>query len=717
MQPGEIAGGAGSSDPVLDVVEWLAGTAGVGFDRTVARRALRELFVEHREAVGQEQRIGLVTEVCARLGVALRQVGRRLAAGVPEHLPAAALWNGRCAFVEDGPGHMLRVRVDGGPAEQKTPAELYEALGAGADDEVVFLLAVPAAPLEALRGHDHQHGAHAHHEHPSPFARLFRLASMERRDIAIAMVYAAGYGLMGLVVPVAVETLVGTVAFGSLMQPVISLMVLLAAGLVMAAVMRAYHVYVVELMQRRIFVRSAVDAAHRMSRVSLERFEHGAPAELVNRFFDAITVQKSAGTLLVDGVSIVLSAVLGMVLLAFYHPFLLAFDVLLVGGIVFVLVVLGRGATNAFVETSKAKFEVAAWLEEIARHPVTFKSAGWTRYATERAQDLVRRYLHHRSERFRILLRQIIGSYGLQVFANTALLGIGGFLVIERQLTIGQLVASNLVVAMVLDGFTKLGKQIEAFYDMVAGLDKLGYLTDVPLERGGGGPAPSARGPARVELQRLGYQPGGRTILDGVDLTLEPGSHTLLLAPEGSGKTVLAELLFGLREPTSGVIRIDGVDTRSLSLEALRSMVSLARDVEVFDGTIAENVSGGSPLCDPARIREALDAVGLSREIEALPQGTNTLIRDGKGPLSSGQRTRLSLARSMAAAPRLLVVDEAIETLDEDRRTAVLTALRAPGAPWTLLVLSNNEAMTPLFPRVLRLERGRVVPQVVGRAA
>lgn len=671
-----------TGDVVLDVVEALGVSAGVTIDRGVLRAVVRQLTRDDRPATLEQ----LVVEVAAKVGVDVRVDRRRAADWAGKDAPSAiVLHDGQWATVNAG------------------ESPLVDSMGAADDAELSFLVATPSAPLEHVKSEDSA-------EHLDPLSRVARMMSTERRDLVLIVVYAVGYGLMSLAVPIAVETLVSTVAFGSLMQPVVTLMVLLAAVLAFAAVMRAYQFYIVELVQRRIFARAAVDVAHRMPRVSIERFQHhGTPAELVNRFFDAITVQKAAGMLLVDGLTILLEALLGMILLAFYHPFLAAFDVMLLLGILFVLFVLGRGGPHAFIEASKSKFEVAAWLEEIAHHPIAFKSAGWTRYATDRASDVVRRYLLKRSKRFRVVLRQIIGTYSIQVFANTALLGIGGYLVIQRQLTIGQLVASNLIVAAVVEGFTKFGKQIEAFYDLVAGADKLGHLTDLPLERTGGAPSPAGDGPAEVEIRGLSYVVEDRRVLDDVDVTLEPGSRTLVVGREGSGKSVLAELLFGLRTPSAGVLRVDRVDTRDLSLEGLRGMVALSRDVEIFDGSVAENVSGGSALCDAAAMRAAIEAVGLKEEIEALPNGLSTHLRDKRGPLSSGQRRRLALARCIAMRPRVLVVDETLEALDEDHRARVLAALTAKNAPWTLVVTSKDDRIAPMFERVLRIDQGCVL--------
>ncbi len=667
-----------SGDLVLDVVEALAALAGVTVERGAIRKAMREVG---GPATNDAERVARVAD---RVGLRVRSEVARAGAWDPKAAPpAVAIFGARWSAV----------------GAETAPATIAPAVGADEDDELLFLVAAPNAPLAALASDP---GAPEHHR--SPLSRFWSLVRIERRDLVLVLVYAAGYGLMSLAVPIAVETLVGTVAFGSLMQPIVSLMILLAAALTFAAVMRGYQFYVVELIQRRIFARAALDVAHRMPRVSVERFDHGSPTELVNRFFDAITVQKSAGMLLVDGITILLEALLGMMLLAFYHPFLAAFDAFLVLAILFVLLVLGRGGPKAFSETSKAKFEVAAWLEEIAQHPVAFKTAGWTGYATERAADVVRRYLVRRGDRFRVVLRQIIGSYALQVFANTTLLGIGGWLVIQRQLTIGQLVASNLIVAAVVEGFTKFGKQIEAYYDLLAGLDKLGHLTDIPLERAGGAAAPRGVGPARVEARGLHYAVDGQEVLRDVDIDLAPGTRALVVGPEGAGKSVLAEIVFGLRTPTAGVVRVDEADVRTLALESLRGVVALARDVEIFDGTVAENVTGGSD--DAAATRAAIAAVGLSAEIEALPEGLATRLHHGRGALSSGQRRRLALARTIAQRPRVLVVDETLDGLDEEQRARVIASLTDRSAPWTLLVLAKDDRLASTFDRVFRLEGG-----------
>jgi ABC-type bacteriocin/lantibiotic exporter with double-glycine peptidase domain len=359
---------------------------------------------------------------------------------------------------------------------------------------------------------------------------------------------------------------------------------------------------------------------------------------------------------------------------------------------------------------SKAKYAVAAWLEETARHALVFKSPGGSRYASERAGDLVRGYLSKRRKRFSIVLRQFVGSLGLQVTAFTALLGIGGWLVIQRQLTIGQLIAAEIIVTSVVDGFTKLGKHLETYYDLLAGVDKLGQLVDIPLERADGAPAHEGSGPAALRLRGVAYAIGERAIVQGVTVTFPAGSRVAIVGPEASGKTVLADLLYGLRTPSSGSLEVDGVDARALSLEALRRDVSMVKDVEVFEGSVAENVTCGRHDLGEEDARAALRAVGLAEGIEALPQGAATRLSSAGAPLSTVQTVRLMLARAIAGRPRLVVVDGLLDGLRGRALDEVVTALRAPGAPWTLVVLTCDPDIARRMDVVHVLQDGRLSP-------
>ena len=259
------------------------------------------------------------------------------------------------------------------------------------------------APRGDMAGFPTNHGpaVSAHevgpgHAPPRPFARLRELLQPERRDIATVVVFAVAVALLSLATPITVESLVNTVSFGVLMWPVVVLAGVLMACLGLAAAIRAMQAYVVECLQRRLFVRVVADYAHRLPRLQLEAFDHRYGPELANRFFDVLNLQKSVAVLLLDAVALVVTATIGMAVLAFYHPYLLGFDILLILMIAIVLFALGWGGVRTSLHESHAKYDVAAWLEELSRCLRVFKFAGGRRFAVERADRLAGEYVSAR---------------------------------------------------------------------------------------------------------------------------------------------------------------------------------------------------------------------------------------------------------------------------------------------------------------------------------
>lgn len=549
-----------------------------------------------------------------------------------------------------------------------------------------------------------KHAVH-HSEHSkAPLRRLLDILRPEHRDIRAIIIYSIGIGGLTLAVPVAVQTLVNTVAFGSLLQPLVVISLLLLVGLLIGATMRALQTYTLEIMQRRIFVRVVSDIANRLPFARIEAFDRSHGPELVNRFFDVITVQKVSAQLLLDGLAILLQATIGLVVLAFYHPILLAFDIVLIAILMFIVFVLGRGAVRTSIEESYAKYAVAGWLEEIARHPLAFKHSGAIAFALSGADARVRQYIDARGRHFSILFRQMVSAFSLQALASTALLGIGGWLVIEGRLTLGQLVAAELIVTAVVASFAKLGKHLESFYDLMAAVDKLGHLFDLPSEHRAGQSLHNRSGPASLVLEEVSFAfDGARPIIPSLSADIRPGERIGVSGPNGSGKSTLAEILFGLRHPTGGRLALDGIDYREISLVDLRRVIASVQGAELFEGTILENVRLGRDEISTEEVCEALETVGLLNEIRAMPDGLQTrLITDG-APLSSGQASRLQLARAIVGKPRVLIVDESLDDLAADSRDRVVAKLSERSAPWTLIAFSHDPAVLDRMDRVISL--------------
>ncbi|QOJ02265.1 MAG: ATP-binding cassette domain-containing protein [Planctomycetia bacterium] len=539
-----------------------------------------------------------------------------------------------------------------------------------------------------------------------PFRRLIRLFANDRRDIGLVLLFSVIVGILTLATPITVQALVNFVSFGGLIQPLVVLGILLFGFLALAGTIRVVQAFVIEILQRRLFVRVLADLSLRLPRVTAECFDRGNGPELVNRFFDIVTVQKVAAMLLLDGASVLLQIFVGLVILAFYHPFLLAFDVLLILSIIFVMLALGRGAVRTAIAESRAKYAVVAALEEMARYPIVFKLAGASDFARERADALAVDYVECRRTHFSIVLRQTIGFLATQVFAATTLLTLGGFLVIDGQLTLGQLVAAELIVSGVLASLAKFGKTLESVYDLLAAVDKLGQLFDLPLERDDGVAMQPVRDGARLELRGVMYAfPEQPPVIHDFSLSVAPREHVCIVGRHGSGKSLLADMLIGLRRPTAGTIALDGADLREISLASLREHVALVRGTEIVEGTVEENVRMSRRDIPAEVVRDALQRVGILERIRELPDGLRTHLAPTGAPLSPGQAGRLMVARAMIGRPQVLVLDDLLDDLDEEAREHVLNAVMAPDASWSVLILGSHEIGRSRGARIVRLDR------------
>ncbi len=538
-------------------------------------------------------------------------------------------------------------------------------------------------------GHGHAHG----HRGASPTQRLINLLRLEWGDVFTLLAFALGVGLLSLVAPAAIEALVNTVAFGILLWPVVVLAIVMFALLFVAALMRAMQVYVAECLQRRLFVRTALAFADRLARTSLTSFDGANRADIVNRFFEVTSGQKSIATLLVEGVGIVMMTLVGLVVLGSYHPYLLTFAMVLAGLVVFMLGVLGIGGVRTSIAESYTKFDVAAWLEEVARCPHTFRSGAGSELALNRADLLADHYLTARRRHFAVVWRQTLFALMLEAVGSTILLGLGGWLVINRQLTLGQLVASELIVTLVLAALSKIGKYAEIFYDLQATLDKLGILDTLPPEKTGGEELRSDGGPMAIEAERSGFD--GRLNR----LEVAPGERIALVGP--TGKTPLLQTLALLREPRKGVVKLDRIDIRSLDRPATRRQIAYLGDAEVFAGTVTENIRVGRTEVSAADIRRALDAVGLADRVARLPDGVQTWLTPDGHPLSNNEISRLAIARVLAGNPRLFLIDGTLDDLDLTNSPELLDVLFSPSSPWTLMVVSAREDILSRCGRVV----------------
>ena len=554
----------------------------------------------------------------------------------------------------------------------------------------------------------------------TPVQRLFRLLAAERRDITYLYVYAALPGVISLSLPLGVQSVIGFVSSGAVSTSLVVLIGLIVLGTALVGGLQIMQLHLVEYIQQRLMARVALDFAVRLPRVRTEALEGEYLPELMNRLLDVPTLQKGLATMLVDFSAAGLQILFGLVLLSFYHPIFIAFGLLLVL-LLYVLIALTgpKGLRTSIVE-SQYKYRVVSWLEDVARTVGSFRLPRRQGLALSRTDDLLNSHLGARASHFRVLVTQSWGFVAFKTLVTAALLGIGCWLLIAKQINIGQFVAAEIVIILTIGAVEKLIFKIDVVYDALTALDKVGHVLDletVPAAAGtaalpAAAEAPDATGLA-VDVRDLTYRypHAPRAVLDGVSFGLAAGDHLALVGADGSGKTTLLRLLAGLLDGYTGQVAYAGLSLPDLSPDALAAAVgdSLAHQ-HLFSGTVLENITLNQPHLTAADAVWAVDLVGLRDALSTRPDGLHTRVGPGYS-LGTGATQKLLLARAVVGRPRLLLLDALLPAASLSERVRVLHRLLAPELPWTVVLATTQPELLAQFSRVAVLNKGHLVAE------
>lgn len=546
------------------------------------------------------------------------------------------------------------------------------------------------------------------------FVRVAQLLARDKRDIIILFIFAALAGLFALTLPLSVGAIVQLVQGGLVLQPVVILIGYVVVGTLASGGLQILQLRVVERIQQRVFARLALEFTFRIPRIRYETAMHEDLPETMNRFFEAVTIQKSLSKFLLDTSTAMLTVLAGLILLTFYHPYFTFFGVLL-------LLVLGgilwfsgpRGLETSFME-STYKYRAVHWLEEQARAFHAFKFAGRSALGIQRMDEILSGYLTYRGKHFNVLMQQTVAIVLFRTIIIGGFLVLGTQLVIDRQISLGQFVASELIIVTVLTGVEKLILSMSTIYDILTSAEKVGYVSDLPLDDMGGSTLPVGHSGMSLELRGVSYRyhPGARNVLCDLTTRVEAGERLAITGYEGAGRTTLLKLMSGLLGDFEGTLLFDGHPVRTLDRSVLRERVGqYLSATNLFDGTIMENVAVGRLGIDAPAVRRAIADVGLTREIEEMPNGLDSQITHGGRRMSHNTAIKLLFAQAIAGTPRLLVVDDLFQNLQGDDRRRLIDVLVDRTRATTVIAASHDPVLLSRMDRVIVFEQGAIRAQ------
>ncbi|MCE2613325.1 ATP-binding cassette domain-containing protein [Flavobacteriaceae bacterium D16] len=548
----------------------------------------------------------------------------------------------------------------------------------------------------------------------SAWQRLIGMLKLDKRDILQTFYYAIFAGLVNLTLPLGIQAIINLIQGAQVSTSWIVLVVLVTLGVAFGGMLQLMQIRIIENVQQKIFTRASFEFSYRFPKIKMSALRNFYPPELANRFFDTLTVQKGLAKILVDFPAALLQIIFGLMLLSFYHPFFIIYGILLLILIYLVFKFTAQRGLETSLEESKSKYKVAHWIQEVARSIVSFKLSGKTSLAMDKNDHLVSEYLVARESHFKILVIQFIQMIGFKVLVTIGLLLIGGILVLNQEMNIGQFVAAEIIILLVITSVEKLILGLETFYDLLTSLEKLGQVVDKELEpQDGEKPFGEDEGFV-VELDQVGYRVPDREIeiIREVSFSITPDCTILLQGNSGSGKSTLLRLIAGIIEPSSGAIYINNVSLKSLNLNYYRSHIgkSLAEE-SPFEGSILENITFGDKDISEEDVYWALEHAGLIQFVKEQPFGLKTTLYPEGKQIPFVIAKKIVLARSIVKRPRLLILKDPLDHFDRDESRRIMDFLTDPSNPWALIVVSHNTDWKSRCGRIITMEKGRITEE------
>ena len=543
-----------------------------------------------------------------------------------------------------------------------------------------------------------------------PWKRFINLLRLEKRDIFQIFYYAIFGGIVALSLPLGIQAIINLIQGAQISTSWVVLVIVVTLGVIFSGALQLMQLRIIETIQQRIFTRASFELSYRFPKIKMNELRNYYPPELANRFFDTLTIQKGLSKILIDVPTALLQIIFALILLSFYHPFFIIFGILLLLLIYIVFKFTAQKGLETSLKESKIKYKVAHWIQEVARTVVSFKLSGNTNLAIQKNDALVDQYLKARESHFKILILQFSQMVGFKVVVTASLLLIGGALVLNQEMNIGQFVAAEIIILLVIQSVEKLIIGLESFYDVLTSIEKIGQVVDKELESQDG-ERPMFKDGLTIELDNVSYRVADRKkpILKDVSLVLHPKSRILIKGESGAGKSSLLRLLSGIIEPTEGNIYINNLSLNSLHLNHYRSQLGLSLSDETpFEGTIKDNLVFGDKEIDDSIIYKVLDIVGLNQFIKEQPYGLETIIYPEGKQMSFTIAKKILLARAIIKQPKVLILEDPLDQFNLQETKDIIKYLTAPDKPWALIVVSSKKSWSTQCQQIITLKKGEI---------
>ena len=540
----------------------------------------------------------------------------------------------------------------------------------------------------------------------NPVSRVFKLLSLERKEISQIYFYAILYGIIMLSIPVGIQALISFAQANAVSASVVLLVVLIVVSVFVSGVLQVNQMKIIEKIQQKIFVRYAFGFADKIPKINLSAVDDQYLPELVNRFFDTLTLQKKIAKILLDFPLALVQIFFGLLLLAFYHPIFIAFGLLLIMVVGFILYFSGTKGLDTSIEESTHKYKVVAWLEEMARIIRSVKFSKSPGFAMDKADESITNYLQSRTAHFKVLLLQYKTLVGFKTLVTASMLIVGSYLMINQQLTVGQFIAAEIVILTIISSVEKIIINLDSVYDVLTAIEKIEQVIDKESEQQGSLQYLPTNQGMKVSLHDLEFSfPGRPPVLSDINITAAPNEKICIKGEEGSGKSTLLRLLASIYNDYKGNILLDDIPLRNYDLQSLRLRMGLMiSQQDIFDGTLLENITMGLEPVNINEIKELSKKIGLADFLATLKNGFDTRLNTYGRKLPGNVIKKILLLRAILNKPALVLLEEPWHGLDEQSQKQIKDFLLHEMKSSTVFIISNDTDFAEQCDKIINLK-------------
>lgn len=544
--------------------------------------------------------------------------------------------------------------------------------------------------------------------------KLFQLINLEKIEIQHVYIYAIISGVIMLSLPLGIQAIINLM-FGSVISTsLVVLIILVILGTLFNGILQVKQMRITERIQQRIFTRLTFAYTYRIPKLKLQSLDDYHLPELVNRFFDTVSLQKGISKLILDFPTASIQIIFGLILLSFYHPVFIIFGLLLGALVYSIFYYTSPKGFSSSIRESDYKYDVAHWLEEIGRSVKTFKFFQNHDLHLNKTDHLVSGYLQSRDEHFSVLVFQYRILIAFKVLITGAMLIIGAVLFVNQQINLGQFIASEIIIIAIIGAIEKMIVSLETVYDVLTSLEKINKVLDKPqdqeIEINLDGEIAKGKG-LEVELKNISFGfKSDKKILRNINLKIKPREKICIRGEEGSGKTTLLRFLTGIWSDFDGNLLYNQIPYKNFNQHKIYEQIAFFLDEnELFSGSIIENITLKKEVSDYVKLKKVCDLVGLTHYLNEKNKGFDFKIDPEGKKLSSNIAQKILLARCFYHERQLLLLEDKWMNIEEIHVNRIMDYLMDELNEFTLVLISNQEKLANRFNRVLTMKDGQIL--------